>query len=170
MEDTSRVKTCVEYEGEKPSGRNHFTWILFSGYDSIEVTLNKGEDDNRLRHPNELVFNVEWPENRQSCLAEYEAYRDAYFEARRNALPALSQLGVESQQTTALLTAQYSPRQQPIYLKREELGRGSSGTVYKAVDVSTGYDYAAKKFHGGNWKKEVEILESVSHVSVMIDP
>ncbi|KAL9634119.1 MAG: hypothetical protein Q9204_003124 [Flavoplaca sp. TL-2023a] len=167
LEDTSRVKTCVEYEGEKPSGRNHFTWILSRCYDTIEVTLNKGEDDNRHRHPNELVFNVEWPENRQSCLIEYEAYRDAYFKARRNALPALSQLGVESQHTTALLTAQNFPRQQPIYLKREELGRGSSGTVYKAVDVSIGYEYAAKKFHGGNWKKEVEILRSVSHEHVV---
>ncbi|KAL9036727.1 MAG: hypothetical protein Q9180_004131, partial [Flavoplaca navasiana] len=163
LEDTSRVKTCVEYEGEKPSGRNHFTWILFRGYGSIKVTLNNGEDEDKLRHTNELVFNVESQENRRSCLAEYEAYRDAYLEARRNALPALSQLGVESQQTTTLLTAQHSPRQQPIYLKREELGRGSFGTVYKAVDVSTGYEYAAKKFHGGNWKKEVEILRSVSH-------
>ncbi|KAL9638791.1 MAG: hypothetical protein Q9204_001365 [Flavoplaca sp. TL-2023a] len=161
LEDTSRVKTCVEYEGEKPSGRNHFTWIFFDGYDSIKVTLNKGEDDDERRRPNELVFKVKWPEKRRSCLAEYEAYRDAYLEARRNALPALSQLGVESQQTTALLTAQYSPRKQPIYLKRGELGRGSFGTVYKAVDVSTGYEYAAKKFYGGNWKKEVEVLRSV---------
>ena len=170
LEDTSRVKTCVEYEGEKPSGRNYFTWILFPSYDDIELTLNKVEDDNKLRHTNELVFNVEWLKNRKSCPAEYEAYRDAYLEARRNALPPLSQLGVEGQQTTAVLTAQNSPRQQPIYLTGEELGRGSFGTVYKAVDVSTGYEYAAKLFRGGNWKKEVEILKGLSHVSVIIKP
>ncbi|KAL8857818.1 MAG: hypothetical protein Q9178_005574 [Gyalolechia marmorata] len=167
LEDTSRVKTCVEYGGEEPSGRNHFTWILFTHYDNIELTLNKVEDGSKLRHTNELVFKIEWPENRDSCPAEYGAYRDAYLEARRNALPAPSQLGVESQQTTAVLTAQHSPRQQPIYLPEEELGRGSFGTVYKAVDVSTGYEYAAKKFHGGNWKREVEILKSLSHEHIV---
>ena len=36
---------------------------------------------------------------------------------------------MESQQTTAVLTAQHSPRQEPIYLLEEELGRGGFGTV-----------------------------------------
>ena len=54
---------------------------------------------------------VEWPKNRGELYqAEYEAHRDAYLEERRTALPPLSQLGVESQRTTALLTALYSPR------------------------------------------------------------
>jgi len=168
LEDTSRVVTSVDYNGEKPKGRNHFTWILFDRYENIEVTLNKSEDQNK-KNTNELIFKVERPKNRKYCRAEYEAHRDAYLEERRTALPPLSQLGVESQQTTALLTAPHSPRQQPIYLPEEELGRGSFGTVYKAVDVSTGYVYAAKKFHGGNWKKEVKILKSISHVSMIID-
>ena len=57
-------------------------------------------------------------------------------------------------------TTQYSPRQgsprpkppgqQPIYLLEEELGRGGFGTVHKAVNVSDGVVYAAKKFHHGN--------------------
>ena len=159
LEDTSRVVTCVDYNGEEPHGRNQFTWILFYKYKNIKITLNK--------EGNKLVFKVQWPD-RKYCQAEYEAHRDAYLEERRNALPSLSQLGVESQQTTALLTAQHSPRQQRIYLPEEELGRGSFGTVSKAVDVSTGYEYAAKMFHGGNWKREVEILKSVSHVSVIL--
>ena len=103
----------------------------------------------------DLVFKVKWPENRKFCLAEHEAHRDAYFEERRNALPPLSQLDMKSQQTTVMLTAQHSPRQesprqQPIYLLEEELGHGGFGTVYKAVDVSTGDVHAAKKFHHGN--------------------
>ncbi|KAL9024568.1 MAG: hypothetical protein Q9196_006426 [Gyalolechia fulgens] len=168
LEDTSRVNTCVKYKDEKASGRNHFTWILFGDYDNIKVTLNKVNRDNKHKHTYQLAFKVKWPRNRQSHLAEYEAYRDAYLEARRNALPALSQLGVESQQTTALLTAQHSPRQQqPIFLPGEEIGRGGFGKVYKAVDVSTGYEYAAKKFSGGNWKKEVEILRSLSHEHIV---
>ena len=68
-----------------------------------------------------------------------------------------------------MLTTQHSPRQEPIYLLEEELGRGSFGTVYKAVDVSTGDVHAAKKFHYGDWKKEVEILISLLHVSVILN-
>ena len=121
----------------------------------------------------DLIFKVKWPDQ-DNCRAEYEVYRDAYFEGRRNALPLFSQLGMESQPTTAVLTAQHSPRyeppgQEPIYLLKEELGRGGFGTVYKAVDVSMGDVYAAKKFHYGNWKKEVNILTELSHVSVIID-
>ena len=125
-----------------------------------------GEED-------DLIFKVKWPDH-DNCRAEYEAHRDAYFKERRNALPPLSQLGMESQQTTVVPTAQHSPRQrlpkqQPIYLLEEELGRGGFGTVHKAIDVSDGDVYAAKKFHHGNWKKEVDILTELSHVSVIID-
>ena len=51
----------------------------------------------------------------------------------------------------------------------EELGRGGFSIVYKAVDISTGDVYAAKKFHNGDWKKEVDILISLLHVSVILD-
>ncbi|KAI9764520.1 MAG: hypothetical protein M1835_007554 [Candelina submexicana] len=160
LEDTSRVITCVNYKGEDSLCRNHFTWILFDRYKNIEVTLNKWEKI-------ELKFKVQWPERSKSSPTEYKAHREAYIDERRNALPPLSQLGVESQQTTALLTAQHSPRQQPIYLTEEELGCGAFGTVYKAINVSTGNKYAAKEFHSGNWKKEVEILKSVSHEHIV---
>ncbi len=51
----------------------------------------------------------------------------------------------------------------------EELGHGDFNTVYKAVDISTSDVHAVKKFHHGNSKKEVEILMSLSHMSVRID-
>ena len=68
----------------------------------------------------------------------------------------------------------WNPRQQileqePIYFLKEELGRGGFGTIHKAVDVSTGDVHAAKKFHHDDWKKEVDILISLSHVSGIID-
>ena len=162
FKNTSRKKSFVDYNGEDPPGRNQFTWILFATYKNIQITMG------------DLIFKVKWPENRKFCLAEYETHRDAYFEERRNALPPLSQLGMASQPTTAVPTAQYSPRQEPpgqepIYLLEEELGRGGFGTVHKAVDVSTGDVHAAKKFHHGDWKKEVDILTELSHVSVIID-
>ena len=77
---------------------------------------------------------------------------------------------METQPTTAMLTVKHSsrqespqqesprqkaprkepPGQEPIFLLKEELGRGSFGTVHKAVDISTGDVHAAKKFHYGD--------------------
>ena len=121
------------------------------------VTLNKAKDEDKNKNKNELVFRFKWPQNRKSCLAQYEAHRDAYLEECRKATPSLSRLGMDS------------PKQ-PIYLPKEELGRGSFGTVHKVVNVSTGDESAGKTFHGGNWKDEVEILTKISHVSVVDDP
>ena len=172
FKNPSRKETQVDYNGEDPSRRTQFTWILFDTYDNIKITL--GTDD--------LIFKVKWPKNRQYCLAEYEAHRNAYFEDCRTALPPISQLGMESQRSTAPTTARHSPRQEspglehpeqptppPIYLLEEKIGDGGSGTVYKAVDVSKGHVYAAKRFRDDTWKKEVEMLMKVSHVSVFID-
>lgn len=149
--DISREVTCVSYNGENPPLRHDFTWILFYDYKNIEVTLNKGEKKIKLE------FKVKWPKNRKSCPAQYEAHRDAYLEECRKATPSLSRLGMDS-------------LKQPIYLPREELGRGSFGTVHKVVNVSTGNEYAGKTFHGGDWKEEKEILRKISHVSMIVDP
>lgn len=153
FKNTSRIKSFVDYNGEDPSGRNQFTWILFATYKNIQITMG------------DLIFKVKWSENRDSCRAEYEAHRDAYFEERRNALPSLSQLDMESQQTTAGITArhsltQYSPRQEPlrqklfeqksIYLSKEELGRDGFNTIHKVIDISTSDVYTGKEFYYGN--------------------
>ena len=158
FQNTSRKEAHVNYYGEKPSFRKKgFPWILFEEYENIKITV--GEEQ---RGENDLIFKVKRPERTESCKVEYKAHRDAYLEERQNALPPLSQLGMESQQTTAVLTPL---GQQPIYLPKEELGRGAFGTVHKVVNVSTGVEYAGKKFHGGKWKDEVKILKSVLHVS-----
>ena len=153
LKDISREVTRVSYDGEKLPRRNDFTWILFHDYKNIEVTLNEGKK-------NELKFKVEWPENRKSCLAQYEAHRDAYLEECRKATPSVSRMGIKSKESQC----------SPIYLPREELGRGAFGTVHKVVNVSTGVEYAGKTFHGGNWKDEVAILKTISHVRMVDDP
>ena len=122
FKNKARKEVQVNYSDENASCRNQFTWILFATYKNIQITMG------------DLIFKVKWSENRDSCLAEYETHRDAYFEERRNAFPPLSQLDMETQQPTAMPTAQYAPRQkspgqEPIYLLEEELGHGGFGTV-----------------------------------------
>ena len=152
LENVSQNVTRVSYNGELLPSRKQFTWILFDDYKNIKVTLNETENT-------ELIFKVKRPENRKEHhLPKYEANRDAYLKECQNATPSLSRLGMDSQQ---------SQHRQPIYLPEEELGRGSFGKVYKVVNVSTGCEHAGKIFHAGNWKKEVEILRTVSHVSVI---
>lgn len=41
FENTSREEADVDYNGERPPGRNHFTWVLFDGYEYIKVTMRK---------------------------------------------------------------------------------------------------------------------------------
>lgn len=144
----------VSYSGEDAPVRSYFTWILFETYKNIIVMVAK---DN-------LKFKVVWPDH-EKCMEMYEAHRNRYLAEARNAMPQFDQLDVPSQQITAQVTQQHSPRQQPIYLLEKELGSGASGTVYKIVDVSTGYQYAAKEFHRFDWKGEVETLKLISHVS-----
>ena len=52
---------------------------------------------------------------------------------------------------------------------KEELGHDDFDTIYKIVDVSTGDVHAIKKFHHDDWKKEVDILMSLSHVSEVVN-
>lgn len=160
LTDISQEVTRVSYDGEDLPTRNDFTWILFYDYENITITLNKAKDEEKNKKKNQLVFRVEWPENRKFCKLEYQAHRDAYLEECRKATPSISRLGIESKVSVV----------SPIYLKKEELGRGSFGTVHKVVNVSTAGEYAGKTFHGGNWKDEVKILETISHVSVVDDP
>ena len=152
LTDVSRGVTCVSYDGEDPPRRNQFTWILFSECKKIEVTLNKAKIEDKSRGGNELVFKVEWPNNREFCPAQYEVRLHAYLEECRKATPSLSPLGMD-------------PRKQPIYLTKEELGRGAFGTVHRVVDVSTGCEYAGKTFLRGEWRSEVGLLRTISHVS-----
>lgn len=173
----SRLPTSVNYNGEKSSTRNHFTWILFKDYENITVTLNSARNTNNDQEKgfekdietaecaNELIFRVEWPERSIPSQSGYKLHRDTYLKEYRDAPPSLSQLDVESQQSTAVATKQYTPIQHPIYKEGEEIGRGSFGVVYKVVNVSTGATYAAKSFHSGKWRQEVEVLRSLSHVS-----
>ena len=69
----SKKKHRVKYNGGTPLGRDQSTWILVDTYKNIEIAVGDGND---------LTFKVEWPANRDSCWAEYEADRDVYLDER----------------------------------------------------------------------------------------
>lgn len=101
-----------------------------------------------------------------TCKADYEANRDSFLKAREKALPALDVLGINSQLSTTAPSQPRTAKQLPIYHTVRFLGCGSFGTIYKVRDVSTGEDYAAKKFHpGSDFQREVSIASRNSHVS-----
>jgi serine/threonine-protein kinase Chk2 len=61
-----------------------------------------------------------------------------------------------------------TPNENSILLKRKKLGRGSFSVVHHVWDVSTGLEYALKKFRDPiwvGWKKEASIMMKTSHVS-----
>lgn len=152
LKDTSSSNTIVSYDGHAATQqRHHFTWILFPGYD-IRVKISGG-----------LEFRIELPEH-HSCRHEYSQRVRSYLEKSRNAIGPLDLLNIHSLQSTAAPTEPVSPRQHPIYIMGNELGRGNFGRVYKAKNVSTGEIYAAKLFKENLWKREVEIMKGLSHV------
>ncbi|KAI9789470.1 MAG: hypothetical protein M1816_006012 [Peltula sp. TS41687] len=104
--------------------------------------------------------NREWEKGDE----QYNNLRDSYLRERGDAIPPLDVLGIQSQSTTMAPTGSHSPRQRPIYLKREKLGSGSFGTVHRMIDVSTGEVYAGKRFNPKySFETEITILRKISH-------
>ncbi|KAL9015207.1 MAG: hypothetical protein Q9173_000177 [Seirophora scorigena] len=148
FKDLWEGETTVVYKGETPLPRRHFTWILFREWPDIEISMTKQGFN--------FAFKVRWPDHPKGNdeEAEYERRLELYRQQHQNPTPA---------PTLPSLTGQASNGQPPIFLLNEELGRGSSGTVYKAVDVSTGLLYAAKEFQTLCVQSEVDIMRRLSH-------
>ena len=157
LRDSSSNGTWVTYNGQGTDRpRRNFTWILFPEFQPIHVRIGDPHTDGFLVEL-ELL-------SHETCEAEYQAKIASYLEESPEANAALSLLDIASQHSTAAPSATLSPRQRPQYYKTRVIGEGEFGVVRETVDVSTGLVFAAKEFHRGNWKREVEILKSLSHV------
>lgn len=74
-------------------------------------------------------------------------------------------LVLRSKDTSLALSEILSPTKRPIYLEFAELGMGGFGRVYKAVNASTGLEYAGNEFfYEKEWEKEIEIRSCLRHV------
>ncbi|KAI9789619.1 MAG: hypothetical protein M1816_005928 [Peltula sp. TS41687] len=157
LNDTSKHGTTVWYNGNrKDQPRTHFTWILFRDC-TIEVQIGPGE---------EFQFEVKLATH-VLCKEEYQYHLASYLKEAGNAIGPLGLLDIRSQDSTAAPTKPSGLTDNAIYRKVEKLGSGEFGTVYKALDVSTGHVYAAKVFRRGHWQQEVEVLSGLSHEHIV---
>ena len=176
LESKSRVRITVSYNKQaEKQPRYNFKWIFFPNFD-IKVTIEGIKPRRRPKIP-DLEFQVQIPVYELS-MKNFNNLRDTYTRGAEMAIEKYGErpldlhlLDIESQPTTAGRTEPLSPRENPIYIRIERVGSGLSGIVYKGVDVSTGHLYALKYLCTENlsisWKREVEIMRTISHVSTL---
>lgn len=96
---------------------------------------------------------------------------DAYHDEVREAMPRLVALNFgESLHDTPLVILGKRNRVQYLIEKEGDIGKGSFGTVSRALDPITGDLYAAKRFRNVSTEahKEIELHQQVSHVSLLL--
>lgn len=106
----------------------------------------------------EFKFKLKWPDRKkgEQGQAQYEALVESYLQEHQDAMLA------HSQRPISLVT------KRPIYLRCKKIGKGTFGTVYKVIDVSTGLEYAAKTLGDFKRRNEAAILSMLSHVGVIV--
>ncbi|KAI9680581.1 MAG: hypothetical protein M1817_004021 [Caeruleum heppii] len=179
----STFGTAVGYDGKAASQRRtRERWII-------------AHPPSKLKQWNELIvyagdvaFKIDFP-NQATGPPQYMANLESFIQRCRGALPALSVLGLDSNQTTAAPSQRGTPdrHRQPIYVDCEEIGRGAFATVLKVMSGRDGLFYAMKKFFrppenpkDSKWKrkrdsevwyenkrKEARIMQQNAHPSVV---
>lgn len=161
LRDCSTNGTIVEYNGKGGEKRSHFTWIL-RGHEIPDKTKT-------------IVIQIHAALSLQIVVAQ-PTYPDIYYEnvdvfleqtAASASLP-FGALGIQSAASTVAPSETHTPSQGRILLEQETLGRGSFAVVTRVWDVSTGFEYASKKFinhETSAWKMEASLMRQSPHVS-----
>lgn len=160
LTDYSRSGIYVTYNGQgtrRP--RRDFTWILFPEFQPIVLKIMR-------RDGQHFEVQVELPTH-DSDSAEYQANISSFVKEGEEANPPLSLLTLHSRETVEAPIVTLFPRHRPQYYRICAIGGGEYGTVNKAIDVTSGKLVASKIFHKGNWKREVEIMKEMEHVSTV---
>ena len=177
----STFGTAVSYDGKAACHRRTYErWII------AHPSKTRKRWDELIVYAGDIAFKIDFP-NQEAGHPIYQANLKAFIQKSRAALPALSALGLDSQQTTAAPSQIMSANRfrQPIYIEYDEVGRGAFGTVLKVMSSRDGLFYAMKKFfrpsEGKNknkrkrmqdsdaWlenkRKEADIMRKSAHVS-----
>lgn len=158
VKDVSTNGLFVSYGSQaKDEPRNNFQWIIFPNFKEITVRLGTKKGPS---------FDMRLPTHYQTHLDEYKNKAKRFMAgAPRDPLQAFNDLALRSADTSLALSEALSSTRRPVYLKFKELGKGSYGRVYMAVNASTGFEYAVKEFFHGKGRNEViEIMRGLRHV------
>ena len=182
LHDDSTHGTAVGYDGEaKSEVRKKDQWIL-----SFEPGIPPRWEEVIIYVPNEeeLAFEIEFP-NHHLGRNEYMVNLQAFLDQSRTTLPSVGGLDINTNPATAAPSQSRTPRQRPIYLGDEEIGRGEFGEVHRVIKARNGEYYAVKKFskpspdkkgskkrklNEENWlsiiQNEITIMKENPHVSM----
>ncbi|KAL8310410.1 hypothetical protein RB597_010310 [Gaeumannomyces tritici] len=166
----STTGTSVTYNGRCEERRVDFSWIV-GGDEDVEDTTIKILVGQKIQFELAVpAFNKASTEH-ISNVAKFNNPERGDIKDLDSLLEA-NGLGNLNRQPTRRPTGMHTPSSGRLCIK-QEIGRGSYGTVYRVYDVSTGEVYASKVpsdetqrelLKGlGNWRKEVDILKRLSH-------
>ncbi|TKA60224.1 hypothetical protein B0A55_13168, partial [Friedmanniomyces simplex] len=163
LRDCSTNGTIVTYDGKGGKKRQNFTWIL-GGHrvpDKSETIV--------IRLHAALQFQIVIAKSTFPRL--YSENVDDFLEgiAATVDLP-LDALGIQSVASTAAPSGTHTPMQDPILLEQETLGRSAYGVVTRVWDVSTGCEYASKRFTNldkSDWEKEASLMRQSPHEHIV---
>jgi len=172
LESDSTVEMSVSYNGEaKDEYRRKYLWILFPDC-QLKVKM-KGIIRNGMKLP-DLEFSIHVPayvlsnEQHEMLLGDYveEVRKANEHYIRESGTLDLHLLDINP--TTAAGSGMTTPKKGRIYARIRQIGRGLSGIVYQARDVSNGQICAMKELYGNvTWRREVEVTKSLSHVRIL---
>ena len=161
LRDFSKYGTTISYDGKAGNElRSHFTWIIFPGYKTIEISIPRADISFKIK--------LETHEDRDE---EFFTNVDRVFPPGVRmgegglATPML-QLHMSSQNRSVASSGTTTLGPGPIYLQHERIGKGTFGKVYRMTDVSTGTPYAGKYIDDSDCTREVAILRQVKHVRI----
>ncbi len=173
VRDYSTHGTIVTYDEKGGEKRRNFTWII-GGHRSQDRT-----EEIILEIHKDLKFQivVSTPRFPDLLLANIDQFRAEVAETDKLPLGALGLQSGTSTATASGIQTPYerheginTPNENSILLKQKKLGQGSFSVVYHVWDVSTGIEYASKKFRSPekfDWRKEASLIKQTSHVSYL---
>jgi hypothetical protein len=159
VRDSSKHGTGVSYDGQAQNEiRDHFTWIIFPGFKTIEVSIPSADISFKIK--------LGKHENRDE---EFFANVDKVFPpsvrmGEGGLATPMQRLVMSSQNRSVASSEAATPRDGPIYLRHERVGKGAFGKVYRLTNVSTGEPYAGKSFEYFDCEREVDIMRAIEHV------
>ena len=172
VRDTSSYGTIVTYNRKGGEKRRNFTWIV-GGHrvpDETEEIIIQINDDLKFQV---VVSKPTFPDLFVGNVDQFHTEIADYDELPFGALgfqSAISTAAASGTQTPKQGGGTRTPNQNSILLKQKRLGKGAFSVVDHVWDVSTGLEYASKKFFHPdkvNWRKEASIMKQISHVSFL---